>query len=157
MDQPTVYCHPEIWDQRYLDGEGQFDRTPLAIPYTKPTVDGKTNVVEHRAPVVVAGRVYALGEIPRPHQDHLTGKVERQDGVVEDPIVDDQSVVVEMDDGLALVMGSRHAGSRSAVEHAGSVCDGTVRYIIGGTHRRSGFRENSRDSGLGGGTTGFTL
>lgn len=134
MDQPDVYCHPEIWDHRYLDNEGPFDGAPLGIPYTKSTVEAKANVVEHRDPVEVATGVYALGEIPRIHQDYVIGKVEREDGVVKDPIVDDQSVVVETADGLALVLGCCHAGLRNTVEHAESVCDGDVRYIIGGTH-----------------------
>jgi 7,8-dihydropterin-6-yl-methyl-4-(beta-D-ribofuranosyl)aminobenzene 5'-phosphate synthase len=134
MDQPTVYCHPRIWNHRYLDSEGQFDGAPLGIPYTKSTIEAKANVVEHRDAVEVTDGVYALGEIPRPHQDYVIGKVERRDGVIEDPIVDDQSVVVETGDGLALVLGCCHAGLRNTVEHAESVCDGDVRYIIGGTH-----------------------
>jgi 7,8-dihydropterin-6-yl-methyl-4-(beta-D-ribofuranosyl)aminobenzene 5'-phosphate synthase len=134
MDQPDIYCHPDIWDHRYLDSEGQFDGAPLGIPYTKSTVEGKANVVEHRDPVEVADGVYALGEISRPHQDYVIGKVERDDGDVEDPIVDDQSVAVETDDGLALVLGCCHAGLRNTVEHAEAVCQGDVQYIIGGTH-----------------------
>jgi len=134
MDHPTVYCHPEIWDHRYLDREGQFDGAPLGIPYTKLTLETKANVVEHRDPVEVTDGVYALGEIPRTHRDHVIGKVEREDSVVEDPIVDDQSVVVETGNGLALVLGCCHAGLRNTVRHAESVCDGDVRYIIGGTH-----------------------
>lgn len=134
MDRPDIYCHPEIWAHRYLDREGKFEGAPLGIPYTKSTVEAKAKVVEHRDPVEVADGVYALGEISRTHQDHVIGKVEREDGVVEDPIVDDQSVVVETDDGLALVLGCCHAGLRNTVEHAESVCGGEVRYVIGGTH-----------------------
>lgn len=134
MDQPTVYLHPEIWDHRYLDREGEFDNAPLGIPYTKPTIEAKANVVEHREPVEVANGIYALGEVPRTHQDHPIGAVKREDGAVEDPIVDDQSVVIETDDGLALVLGCCHAGLRNTVEHAESVCGGEIRYIIGGTH-----------------------
>jgi len=134
MDQPNVYCHPDIWDHRYLDREGQFEGAPLGIPYTKSTVEAKADVVEHRDPVEVVDGVHALGEIPRMHQDHVIGTVEREGSIVEDPIVDDQSVVVETDDGLALVLGCCHAGLRNTVEHAESVCDGDVRYIIGGTH-----------------------
>ena len=134
MDQPNVYCHPDIWNHRYLDRDGQFEGAPLGIPYTKSTVEAKADVVEHRDPVEVVDGVHALGEIPRLHQDHVIGKVEREGSIVEDPIVDDQSVVVETDDGLALVLGCCHAGLRNTVEHAESVCDGDVRYIIGGTH-----------------------
>ncbi|WP_137685584.1 MBL fold metallo-hydrolase [Haloarcula mannanilytica] len=134
MNQPNVYCHPDIWDHRYLDRDGQFDGAPLGIPYTKSTLEAKANIVEHRDPVEVANGVYALGEIPRKHQDHVIGKVEREDNVSKDPIMDDQSVVVETGDGLALVLGCCHAGLRNTVEHAESVYGGDVRYIIGGTH-----------------------
>ncbi|WP_435128234.1 MBL fold metallo-hydrolase [Halobaculum sp. D14] len=134
MDRPDVYCHPEVWAPRYLDREGEFEGAPLGIPYTKSTIEAKANVVERRAPVEVADGVHALGEIPRPHQDYVIGTVERDDGVVDDPIVDDQSVVVETAEGLALVLGCCHAGLRNTVEHAESVFDDDVRYVIGGTH-----------------------
>ncbi|WP_050038721.1 MULTISPECIES: MBL fold metallo-hydrolase [unclassified Haloarcula] len=134
MDQPSLYCHPDVWDHRYLDQEGQFDGAPLGIPYTKSTVEAKADIVEHRDPVEVTDGVHALGQIPRSDQDYVIGKVEREKGDIDDPIVDDQSVVVETDDGLALVLGCCHAGLRNTVKHAESVCNGDVRYIIGGTH-----------------------
>jgi len=145
MDQPNVYCHPEIWDHRYLDREGQFDGAPLGIPYTKSTLEAKADITEHRHPIEVSDSVHALGEIPRTHQDHVIGKVEREDSIVEDPIVDDQSVVVETDDGLGLVLGCCHAGLRNTVEHAESVFNDDVRYIIGGTHLIAIDSEEIRD------------
>ncbi|WP_058991396.1 MBL fold metallo-hydrolase [Haloarcula sp. CBA1127] len=134
MDQPSLYCHPNVWDHRYLDRNGQFDGAPLGIPYTKPTVEAKSEIVEHRDPIEIVDGVHALGEIPRTHQDYTIGKVKREEGAVKDQIVDDQSVVVETSEGLALVLGCCHAGLRNTVEHAESVCSGDVRYIIGGTH-----------------------
>lgn len=134
MDDPTVYLHPSVWTHRYAERDDQFDGEPLEIPYAKSTVEAKAEIVEHRGPVEVDDGVYALGEIPRPHPDAVIGKIERDDGVADDQIPDDQSIVVETEDGLVLVPGCCHAGLRNTVEHAESVCDGEVRYVVGGTH-----------------------
>ncbi|WP_424005222.1 MBL fold metallo-hydrolase (plasmid) [Haloarcula salina] len=134
MDHPNVYLHPEVWTHRELAREGAFEGEPLGIPYDRSTIAAKADIVEHREPVEVADGIYALGEIPREHPDAVIGRVHDEDGIREDQIPDDQSIVVETGDGLALVLGCCHAGLRNTVEHAEAVCDGTVRYIIGGTH-----------------------
>jgi 7,8-dihydropterin-6-yl-methyl-4-(beta-D-ribofuranosyl)aminobenzene 5'-phosphate synthase len=133
-DRPTIYCHPGVWSHRYVVREDRFDGAPLGIPYAKSTIEARATVVEHREPVEVADGVHALGEIPREHPDSVIGTIERNDGVADDPIVDDQSVVVETDDGLALVLGCCHAGLRNTVERAEAVFDRDVRAVVGGTH-----------------------
>lgn len=134
MDHPTVYLHPDVWAPRYLDSPERPGETPLGIPYPKSTIETKADIVEHREPVEVADGVYALGQIPREHWDSGIGRIERDDGTEEDRILDDQSIVVDTGGGLALVMGCCHAGLRNTVEYAEQVGDGSVRYIIGGTH-----------------------
>jgi len=134
MDHPTIYLHPDVWAPRYFDSPKRSGDTPLGIPHPRSTIEAKADIVEHRDPVEIDDGVYALGQIPREHWDSGIGRIERDDGDEEDRIPDDQSIVVDTGDGLALVLGCCHAGLRNTVEHAERVADGEVRYIIGGTH-----------------------
>jgi 7,8-dihydropterin-6-yl-methyl-4-(beta-D-ribofuranosyl)aminobenzene 5'-phosphate synthase len=132
LDDPTLYCHPELWRPRY--------RTPerggrhIGCPYDRGRVADRTTVVEHEDPVEVADGVHALGEIPRPHDDAAVGEIETPDGRRPDPVPDDQALAVETDNGVALVLGCGHAGLRNTVEYAESVTGDTVRTVVGGTH-----------------------
>jgi 7,8-dihydropterin-6-yl-methyl-4-(beta-D-ribofuranosyl)aminobenzene 5'-phosphate synthase len=132
LDDPTLYCHPAVWRARYRAPEdgGRY----IGCPYARETVAASATVVEHEAPVEVADGIYALGEIPRPHDDAAVGVIETDDGRRPDPIPDDQALAVETDAGVAVVLGCGHAGLRNTVEYAESVTGGTVRTIVGGTH-----------------------
>jgi 7,8-dihydropterin-6-yl-methyl-4-(beta-D-ribofuranosyl)aminobenzene 5'-phosphate synthase len=136
--KPTIYAHPELWTGRYATerpGTGPLpDPVHIGIPFSKTEVGSGATLVEHREPVEVAPDVFALGEIPRPHVETTVGKIERDDALVDDPVVDDQALAVRTDDGTALVLGCCHAGLRNSIEHAEDVTGETVRYVVGGTH-----------------------
>lgn len=127
--EPTLYAHPDVFTPKYRDG------SHIGVPYAREWIASRAEVVEHRDPVEVAPGVYALGEIPRPHDDNPVGVRVTSDGVREDdPVLDDQSIAVETDRGIGLVLGCCHAGLRNTVEHAEATLGGDVRRIVGGTH-----------------------
>lgn len=131
LDDPTVYCHPDVWTDRYRDNE---TRRHIGMPYTRSAVADRATIVEHRDPVEVGDGVHALGEIPRPHEDAAVGLVETDSGFATDRVPDDQALAVETDDGLGVVLGCGHAGLQNTVEYAESVLGDEVRYVVGGTH-----------------------
>jgi len=137
-DRPTIYCHPDIWDERYIrepaDGRTLEDPVHIGVPYSRAEVETGGEIVEHRDPVEVSDGVYALGEIPRTHDDNPVNLRAADDDLVDDSVPDDQSLAVETTDGTALVLGCCHAGLRNTVEHAESVTGQPVRHIVGGTH-----------------------
>jgi 7,8-dihydropterin-6-yl-methyl-4-(beta-D-ribofuranosyl)aminobenzene 5'-phosphate synthase len=137
-DRPTVYCHPELWTDRYSvaspDGEPFPEPAHVGIPYSRSVVESGGDVVEHTEPVEVADGVFALGEIPREHAATPTGKREDGGRLVDDPVPDDQAIAVRTGEGTALVLGCCHAGLRNAVEYAETVTGEAVRYVVGGTH-----------------------
>jgi len=137
-DRPTLYCHPGVWQSRFVDelpgGIALPEPVHIGVPYTKTEVESGADVVEHTGPVEVAPGVHALGEIPRNHVETTVGKIERDGELVDDPVVDDQSLAVETDDGVALVLGCCHAGLRNTIEHAEAVVGEPVRHVVGGTH-----------------------
>lgn len=126
---PTIYAHPDAFTPKFKDG------THIGVPYTREFIESEAEVVEHREPIEVAPSVHALGEIPRPHADNPVGERVTADGGREpDPVADDQSIAVETDRGIGLVLGCCHAGLRNTIEYAETVIDDEVRWVIGGTH-----------------------
>ena len=137
-DEPTVYHHLDLWTDRYSTGPpdgGTFpEPVEIGTPLSKAAVESEATVVEHREPVEVTDGVYALGEIPRPHEATTTGKREGDGALVDDHVPDDQAIAIRTDDGTALVLGCCHAGLRNSIEYAESVTGDEVRYVVGGTH-----------------------
>jgi 7,8-dihydropterin-6-yl-methyl-4-(beta-D-ribofuranosyl)aminobenzene 5'-phosphate synthase len=138
FDKPTVYCHPDIWSERFIrepaDGRTLQDPIHIGIPYTRAEVETGANIVEHCDPIEVSDGVFALGEIPRNHDDTSVHLREEDGELVDDPVTDDQSVAVQTTDGTALILGCCHAGLRNTIEYAETVTGEEVTYVIGGTH-----------------------
>jgi 7,8-dihydropterin-6-yl-methyl-4-(beta-D-ribofuranosyl)aminobenzene 5'-phosphate synthase len=138
FDRPTVYCHPEIWRERYIeepaDGRTLAEPIHIGMPQTRAEVESGAEVVEHRDPVEVRDGVVALGEIPRTHPDAAVHLRETDGELAADPVVDDQSLAVRTTGGTALVVGCCHAGLRNTIEYAEQVTGEAVRYVVGGTH-----------------------
>jgi len=137
-DKPTLYCHPEVWRSRYVDelpdGMALPEPVHIGMPFTRTEVESGADVVEHTGPVEVAPGIHALGEIPREHVETTVGKVEEDGELVDDPVVDDQALAVETDEGTALVLGCCHSGLRNTIEYAEDVTGEPVRHVLGGTH-----------------------
>jgi len=130
-DAEQLYCHPAAFEPKYHGEE------PIGMPYARSWLESQVTVTTHRDPVEVAPGVHALGEIPREYSDSRTGEHIVDGQRVDDPVLDDQSLVVETDGGVSLVLGCCHAGLRNTISHAESVFEEPVETVVGGTHLRS--------------------
>lgn len=99
--------------------------------------------VEHPGPVTLLPGVTLLGPVPRVHPERNwgsprggpPGRVQTPDGLVEDIVAEDTSVVVDTPDGLVLISGCGHSGIVNAMEFARrSVRVAPVVAAIGGFH-----------------------
>lgn len=138
FDRPTVYCHPDVWIDRYMtEGPGNESLPSpvyIGIPFAESAVRNMADLTEHRVPVEVAPGITALGEIPRHHVETTVGKIDQDGALVDDPVIDDQALAIETTAGLGLVLGCCHSGLRNTIEYAEEVLGDEVRYVIGGTH-----------------------
>lgn len=125
---PTIYAHPDVWRPRHKDG------VYIGFPYPKERIESAGELIEHRGPVEVAEDVFALGEIPREHDDNPSGLTRADDDIVEDHVRDDQSLAIRTDEGVGLLLGCCHSGLRNTVEYAERTFDEDVRSVIGGMH-----------------------
>lgn len=94
--------------------------------------------VEHDGPQQIRPGVWLTGPVPRVHPERNwsdTGKVRTPQGLVEDAIPEDQSLVFDTDRGLVILAGCGHAGIVNTVEYARKVVRAAeVHAIVGGLH-----------------------
>jgi 7,8-dihydropterin-6-yl-methyl-4-(beta-D-ribofuranosyl)aminobenzene 5'-phosphate synthase len=94
--------------------------------------------VEHDGPQQILPGVWLTGPVPRVHPERNwsdTGKVRAPEGLVEDTIPEDQSLVFDTDRGLVILAGCGHAGIINTVEYARKVVRGApIHAVIGGLH-----------------------
>ena len=99
--------------------------------------------VEHAGPATLLPGVTMLGPVPRVHPERNwgsplggpAGQVQTPDGLVEDNVPEDTSIVVDTAEGLVLISGCGHSGIVNAMEYARKVVrDAPVYTAIGGFH-----------------------
>lgn len=82
--------------------------------------------------------VWLTGSVPRVHDEQNisgAGKVKTPDGLVDDNIPEDLSLVLDTEKGLVVISGCGHAGIINTLEHARkSVNNVPVYAVIGGFH-----------------------
>ena len=123
------------------------------IFYSRPTPDGEDNdmialkgqyeatggkFVEHDKPAEIFPGAWLTGPIPRRYPERNwsdTGKVQTPEGLVEDTIPEDQSLVLNTAKGLVVITGCGHAGIINILTFGRSEFpDAPVEAIIGGLH-----------------------
>lgn len=128
---PKLYLHPDAWKARSHEG------TYIGMPFTKEKIESSAEIIEHREPIEVAENIHATGEVPRKNKDNPVGKKSENGKLVRDQILDDQSLAIKTEKGIALILGCCHAGLKNTIEYSEEILDDEVRIIIGGTHLRA--------------------
>lgn len=132
-----VYGHPSVFCPRYrVKDTGECH--PISFPASREELEAAGAVFdlssEFRA---IAPGIYLTGEVPR-----VTGFETGDQGLYRDctgqeldDTPDDQSLVLETEKGLVLVLGCCHAGLVNTVEHVAYMTGRRdIHAVIGGTH-----------------------
>jgi 7,8-dihydropterin-6-yl-methyl-4-(beta-D-ribofuranosyl)aminobenzene 5'-phosphate synthase len=94
--------------------------------------------VEHEGPAQLLPGVWFTGPVPRMHPERNwtpRGQVRTPDGLVEDTVPEDASVVVDSSEGLILISGCGHAGIINTIEYARkAVRAAPLHAAVGGFH-----------------------
>jgi len=126
------------------------------IFWNRPSNSGEANVmvkikpeyeagggafIEYDGPKEILPGVWLTGPVPRVHPERnwtfggVSGRVRTSDGVVEDTVPEDMSLVAVTDKGLVLLSGCGHAGVINTLEHARrKIKDAPVYAALGGFH-----------------------
>jgi 7,8-dihydropterin-6-yl-methyl-4-(beta-D-ribofuranosyl)aminobenzene 5'-phosphate synthase len=123
------------------------------IFYSRPAADGEHNsmiairkdfegtggkFIEHSGWTEVFPGAWLTGPVPRKYPEHnwsSLGKVQTPEGLVEDTIPEDQSLVLNTPQGLVVITGCGHAGIINILADAGTEFPNRAVYgVVGGIH-----------------------
>jgi len=141
---------------------GMMKKNPAALSvvyvakgifYSRPSAKGESNpmiairreyeaaggrFVEHSSGADIFPGAWLTGPVPRKYPERnwsVNGKVQTPDGLVEDTIPEDQSLVLDTMQGLVVLTGCGHAGIVNILTYAATKFPGRpVETIIGGLH-----------------------
>ncbi len=133
-----VYSHFQLFKSSYsLYDNGK--KTYLGIPYSQACLEGLGATFSfNKAPMEIAPKIWLTGEVPRvtSYEKGDTDQVVLNgNSLVQDSLLDDQSVIIESDSGLVILLGCAHAGLINILKHAIQMTNtNKIHAIIGGTH-----------------------
>jgi 7,8-dihydropterin-6-yl-methyl-4-(beta-D-ribofuranosyl)aminobenzene 5'-phosphate synthase len=137
-DGVPIYAHPDLFKDSWSVHDEQ--RRHIGVPFSGAALES----VGARFDLVAGWRelapgLYLTGEIPRRHAfeigDQNLFHYDAEGQFVVDPIRDDQTVVLDTDDGLFVLLGCSHSGLINILDYIVEQT-GQSRFhtIIGGTH-----------------------
>lgn len=133
-----VLAHPDIFAERYREKEGK--RIFGGIPFQQGYLEKMgARFVFNKGPVEIGEGMFLTGEVPRGTSfegGDMAGRFIVKDGTVEpDLLWDDQSLVIQTEKGLVLLLGCAHAGIVNVIHHAIHLTGvNDILAVIGGTH-----------------------
>ncbi|NOQ46092.1 MAG: MBL fold metallo-hydrolase [Desulfobulbaceae bacterium] len=133
-----VYAHPDCFLDRYWEKDGESRE--IGIRYKRAYLESlgaRFRFVEEFSEIMDG--VYITGEVPRITPFELPDpnmKLRDEQGRwVRDELHDDQSMVIDTDEGLIVVLGCAHAGLINILTHVGHhLPDRPLHTVVGGTH-----------------------
>lgn len=144
-----VFAHPGLFKESY-SLRGNKERF-IGLPYPRVLLESKGARFQlSEAFREIAPGLWLTGEVPR-RIDYEQGDKDQvlktEAGYVKDPLPDDQSVVVETDQGLFVLLGCCHAGIINTLTYIREKM-GTrpIQAVIGGTHLGPGSKEQQEKS-----------
>lgn len=132
-----IYAHPDFFKESYKIG-GEKVRY-IGVPYPRPLLEAKGATFKFSDEFrQIESGMWLTGEVPR-RTDYERGDknqvVKSDGGYVKDDLRDDQSVVIETEKGLFIILGCCHSGIINTLSY---IVEKTgqrhIHAVIGGTH-----------------------
>lgn len=133
-----IIAHPDIWSSKY----GSLDNAPkrfIGIAYRREALEAMGASFQLSSqPQRISERITTTGEIPMQTtyesvETYLC--VKGSEGLIQDPLADDLSLVIDTDFGLVVILGCAHRGIVNTLTQARKVTGkDTIYAAIGGTH-----------------------
>jgi 7,8-dihydropterin-6-yl-methyl-4-(beta-D-ribofuranosyl)aminobenzene 5'-phosphate synthase len=131
-----VHVGEGIFLSRPSPEDGQETNEMIARRVAYEAGGGKFLV--HRRPVQILPGVWLSGPVPRPHPERnypRSGRLRAPQGMVEDSIPEDASLIIDTAEGLVVITGCGHAGVVNTLEFArAAVREAPAYAVIGGLH-----------------------
>lgn len=138
-NQIDVLGHPDIFLHRFRKEENGREKYG-GIPYTKGYLEKMgARFLFNEDYVDIERGLYLTGEVPREtdfESGDLGNRFAIRDGkVAPEIILDDQSLIIQTERGMLIILGCAHSGIINVINHAIKMTEeDTIYGIIGGTH-----------------------
>lgn len=133
-----LHASPDLFRPRYktTDGGHKF----IGIALSREDLSARVDLQLNAAPTEIVPGVWTTGEISPRYtfvggSDHLV--VPGSDDWQLDPYQDDLSLVIQIIEGLVVVLGCGHAGILNILAHVKRHFEGPIHMVMGGTHLTS--------------------
>ncbi len=132
-----VYAHPDAFLPKY---HRDIDRTrAIGLSAASESVlkTSRCKLLCSTAPTEVLPGVWTTGEIPRHHVEEVSTEAfcRNPDGTDEDPLMDDQALMITTPRGTVVLLGCAHAGVINTLDHVQRLTHGAPLYaVLGGMH-----------------------
>lgn len=137
IDKVKVYSHPGLFKNSYVIDEGK--QRNIGIPFRREILESRgaqfkfnTSFREIVPDLMLSGEIPRLTEFEKGSKRFL---LKTNEGYIQDLIFDDQTLIVNTEKGLIIILGCSHSGMINIINH---IIDKTgqnhIRTIIGGTH-----------------------
>jgi len=134
-----IIAHPDIWEAKYARRHGETTERYIGIPFQRPeleTLGANFNLTAK--PVKITDSIMTTGEIPmvtsyEEIEPYLL--VKEADGWQQDKLRDDQSLIINTEPGLIVILGCAHRGIINTLYHAQQLTGVKQIYmVVGGCH-----------------------
>ncbi len=139
-----VYLHPAAFEPKFSRGPMGKTRFIGMDPATVQALRVRPGVVATPTWTRIREGLFVTGEIPRRTSYEDTGGAFFQDAEATrpDPLLDDQSLVIDLGKSLVVLLGCAHAGVVNTLDHVRRlVPEKAIRAVIGGCHLGSASEE----------------
>jgi len=134
-----VHAHPHVFLDRIAVVKDNGNEVRRFIPFKKSYLESLgANFILNRDFIQINGEMFLTGEVPR---ETLFEKpdprlfVEMDGKTTQDIFLDDQSLIIETDKGLILILGCAHSGMINIINHVvRKIGKEKFHAIMGGTH-----------------------
>jgi len=132
-----VYAHPDVFLDRYSIQDQR--RIYVGMPYKRGALEGMGADLDlAREFREIAPAVYLTGEIPRKRPFEIGDPdlfIKKDGEFVPDPLLDDQAIILDTEDGLVVLLGCSHAGTINTLDLVQEkLGERPIHAILGGTH-----------------------
>lgn len=145
-----VYAHPDLFKESFSIGK-KYPRY-TGIPFPKVALETKgAEFIFNRDFTEIFPGAYLTGEVPRITDFEVGDKnlvIKTAEGYVQDPLLDDQSLVFETPKGLFIILGCAHSGIINTLSYiVEKTGQRKIDTVIGGTHLGS-LSNNQREKSI---------
>ncbi|MCR4441126.1 MAG: MBL fold metallo-hydrolase [Peptococcaceae bacterium] len=144
-----VYAHPDLFKDSYSTRNERISHS--GVPFRQAVLESKGarfNLSREFRSIVPG--FYLTGEVPRLtsyEKGESNQVIKGENGFVQDPLLDDLSLIIPTDQGLFIVLGCAHAGIINILNYAVKMTNQEVIHtVFGGTHLGPADEEQREES-----------